>query len=55
MILGSDRRYGDQEGRRAKPRSDTIILVRLDPDKEAIAMMSIPRDLLVAIPGVGDR
>jgi polyisoprenyl-teichoic acid--peptidoglycan teichoic acid transferase len=52
MILGSDYRYGDREAG-IKPRSDTIILVRLDPDKEVIAMTSIPRDLLVEIPGVG--
>ena len=52
MILGSDMRYGDRE-MGLKPRSDTIILVRLDPDKEVIAMTSIPRDLLVEIPGYG--
>jgi len=52
MILGSDRRYGDAKDQ--PPRSDTIILVRLDPDKEVIAMTSIPRDLLVSIPGLGD-
>ena len=54
MILGSDERYGDKEAG-ATPRSDTIILVRLDPDKKVIAMMSIPRDLLVDIPGVGNQ
>jgi LCP family protein required for cell wall assembly len=54
MILGSDRRYGDKKAG-LKPRSDTIILVRLDPDKEVIAMTSIPRDLLVDIPGVGNQ
>ena len=54
MILGSDRRYGDKEAG-LKPRSDTIILVRLDPDKEVIAMMSIPRDLLVDDPRRRDR
>jgi LCP family protein required for cell wall assembly len=52
MILGSDRRSGDRK-RGLKPRSDTIILVRLDPDKNVIAIMSIPRDLLVDIPGLG--
>lgn len=50
MILGSDQRYGDKK-LGIKPRSDTIILVRLDPDKEATAVMSIPRDLKVDIPG----
>jgi polyisoprenyl-teichoic acid--peptidoglycan teichoic acid transferase len=54
MILGSDRRFGDKQAG-IPPRSDTIILVRLDPDKEVIAMMSIPRDLLVDIPRVGNQ
>ena len=49
MVLGSDARYGaDKRDRRA----DTIILVRLDPDKEATTIMSIPRDLKVRIPGI---
>jgi LCP family protein required for cell wall assembly len=52
MILGSDQRYGDKKAG-LKPRSDTIILVRLDPDKEATAVMSVPRDLKVKIPGYG--
>ena len=52
MILGSDQRYGDKK-LGLKPRSDTIILVRLDPDKEATAVMSVPRDLKVRIPGHG--
>jgi LCP family protein required for cell wall assembly len=53
MILGSDIRYADREAG-IPPRSDTILLVRLDPDKEVIAMTSSPRDLLVTVPGVGD-
>jgi polyisoprenyl-teichoic acid--peptidoglycan teichoic acid transferase len=53
MLLGSDRRpRGNKEGA-AGARSDTIMLVRLDPDKEAIAIMSLPRDLKVEIPGRG--
>ena len=52
MILGSDQRFGDKK-LGLKPRSDTIILVRLDPDKEATAVMSVPRDLKVKIPGYG--
>jgi LCP family protein required for cell wall assembly len=50
LILGSDKRAGDEE---EAGRSDTTILMRLDPDNEAIALMSIPRDLEVEIPGVG--
>ena len=53
MVLGSDERYGDKKAG-FKPRSDTIILVRLDPDKEATAIMSVPRDLKVDIPGHGN-
>jgi len=53
LLLGSDGRFGDGKGN--PPRSDTIIVVRLDPDKKATAIMSIPRDLKVTIPGVGVR
>ena len=52
MILGSDRRYADIEEKNPA-RSDTILLVRLDPSRAATAVMSIPRDLMVDIPGVG--
>jgi len=50
LILGSDKRASLKED---PGRSDTTILLRLDPDKETIAVMSIPRDLKVEIPGVG--
>ncbi len=52
LILGSDKRAG-AEFAEDPGRSDTTILLRLDPDKKAIAVMSIPRDLKVEIPGVG--
>jgi polyisoprenyl-teichoic acid--peptidoglycan teichoic acid transferase len=51
MILGSDKREGVD--RNSPPRSDTILLARADPDKDAIAVLSIPRDLKVHIPGHG--
>jgi polyisoprenyl-teichoic acid--peptidoglycan teichoic acid transferase len=50
VILGSDKRASEPED---PGRSDTTILLRLDPDNDAIALMSIPRDLKVEIPGVG--
>jgi len=50
LILGSDKRANLQED---PGRSDTTILLRLDPDTNAIAVMSIPRDLKVEIPGYG--
>jgi polyisoprenyl-teichoic acid--peptidoglycan teichoic acid transferase len=51
LIAGSDRRHGDKK-LGLKPRSDTIILVRIDPGK-GVALMSLPRDLKVSIPGHG--
>jgi LCP family protein required for cell wall assembly len=51
MIAGSDRRHGDKK-LGLKPRSDTIILMRVDPD-DGVALLSLPRDLKVAIPGHG--
>ena len=54
LILGSDRRpKNNTEGALNDARSDTIMLVRLNPDKEATAIMSLPRDLKVEIPGQG--
>jgi polyisoprenyl-teichoic acid--peptidoglycan teichoic acid transferase len=52
LILGSDKRAGE-EFAEDPGRSDTTILLRLDPDKSAIAVLSIPRDLKVEIPGYG--
>ena len=52
LILGSDERYGDRK-LKIKPRSDTIMLARVDPDTKRIAVMSLPRDLKVKIPGAG--
>ncbi len=48
LILGSDKR----PSLRSDPgRSDTTILLRVDPDQDAITLLSIPRDLKVNIPG----
>jgi polyisoprenyl-teichoic acid--peptidoglycan teichoic acid transferase len=51
LILGSDHRANEAEGEPA--RSDTTMLVRLNPDLNLISVMSIPRDLQVEIPGYG--
>jgi LCP family protein required for cell wall assembly len=53
LILGSDQRFVDIKAK-TPVRSDTIILLRLDPSKGATSVMSIPRDLKVHIPGHGD-
>jgi LCP family protein required for cell wall assembly len=50
LIIGSDKRASEPED---PGRSDTTMLLRLDPDRNAIALMSIPRDLKVEIPGYG--
>ena len=50
LIIGSDKRTtapGDPG------RSDTTMLLRVDPDKEYLALLSLPRDLKVEIPGYG--
>ncbi len=52
LVIGSDKRYQDEvEGNPA--RSDTLILVRLNPNRAATALLSIPRDLRTEIPGYG--
>jgi LCP family protein required for cell wall assembly len=48
MLLGSDRRP-PREGW----RTDVMILVSIDPHRKIVSMVSIPRDLYVAIPGYG--
>ena len=49
LILGSDIRPEIEE----KGRSDTTMLLRLDPDKNVLSLLSLPRDLKVNIPGYG--
>jgi LCP family protein required for cell wall assembly len=51
LLIGSDRR--EVLGAGDVGRSDTLILVRLDPRTKSISMLSIPRDLRVEIPGFG--
>jgi LCP family protein required for cell wall assembly len=52
LLLGSDERYADRVAGR-KSRSDTILLVRVDPGANAISVLSVPRDLKARIPGHG--
>ena len=47
MVLGSDHR--SIYGKNVRGNSDTMMLIRLDPDKAATSIMSIPRDLKVNI------
>jgi len=51
LVLGTDRRSGSKDlaDRLNPPHSDTILLVRLDPQHGQTSVMSIPRDLMVNI------
>jgi LCP family protein required for cell wall assembly len=51
LVLGSDGRGKSFSNARA----DSILLVRTDPGKHTIYMLSVPRDLRVPIPGNGDQ
>jgi polyisoprenyl-teichoic acid--peptidoglycan teichoic acid transferase len=53
LLIGSDKRAKGARDANAGGRSDTMILMRLDASKNAIALMSMPRDLKVRIPGHG--
>ena len=49
MVIGYDKRLGAESS--LGSRSDTIMLVRADPQKKVVSMLSFPRDLVVTIPG----
>jgi LCP family protein required for cell wall assembly len=55
LLMGSDERR-DQNGNISNgdvPHSDTMILLAVDTDQKKARMLSVPRDLLVSIPGYG--
>ena len=47
LVVGYDRRAGDTKG--VESRSDTIMLVRADPETQSISLLSFPRDLFVEV------
>ncbi len=49
LIMGLD--YRDWEAGETAPRTDTMILLTIDPLSSTAGMLSIPRDLYVSIPG----
>jgi LCP family protein required for cell wall assembly len=62
LVLGSDSRAGLSPGQQTQfgnaqsvlgQRSDTIIVVNVDPTLKRTVVLSIPRDLMVEIPGHG--
>jgi LCP family protein required for cell wall assembly len=52
LVLGIDRR--PEEGA-APSRTDTMILTTIVPLKPYVGMLSIPRDLWVTVPGIGEN
>jgi LCP family protein required for cell wall assembly len=53
LLLGTDHnKVGGREGDR---HSDSIMLVRTDPEHHRLAFLSIPRDLRVEIPGYSEQ
>ena len=47
LVIGYDRRAGEGAGTRS--RSDTVMLVRADPETKSVSLLSFPRDLFVEI------
>jgi LCP family protein required for cell wall assembly len=47
LVIGYDRRANEAKG--TPSRSDTVMLVRADPDAESISLLSFPRDLSVDV------
>jgi LCP family protein required for cell wall assembly len=47
LVIGYDRRANEAKG--TPSRSDTVMLIRADPDAESIALLSFPRDLSVEV------
>jgi LCP family protein required for cell wall assembly len=52
LVLGTDN--APLPGRSGDNHSDSIMIVRSDPSHHRIAYLSIPRDIVVPIPGVGN-
>jgi polyisoprenyl-teichoic acid--peptidoglycan teichoic acid transferase len=52
LVLGTDN--APLPGRSGDNHSDSIMVVRSDPGHHRIAYLSIPRDIVVPIPGVGN-
>jgi polyisoprenyl-teichoic acid--peptidoglycan teichoic acid transferase len=49
LLIGSDKRAKTAIDANTPPHSDTMILVRLDPNQPETTMLSIPRDLKVTL------
>ncbi len=49
LLLGLDARPGEATG-----RNDAVLVARINPEQRTAALLSLPRDLWVAIPGIGE-
>jgi LCP family protein required for cell wall assembly len=49
LLLGIDRRPGET----FPARTDAIMVARIEPRQQRVALLSLPRDLMVEIPGYG--
>ncbi len=52
LLLGTD--TSTAAGRSGDRHADSIIVIRTDPSHHRLAYLSIPRDLLVPVPGIGN-
>jgi polyisoprenyl-teichoic acid--peptidoglycan teichoic acid transferase len=52
LLLGTD--TSTAAGRSGDRHADSIMIVRTDPSHHRLAYLSIPRDMLVSVPGVGN-
>ncbi len=50
LLLGADTRAGEQIN---QPRTDTLMLLQLNPETGQASILSIPRDLYVEVPNYG--
>jgi polyisoprenyl-teichoic acid--peptidoglycan teichoic acid transferase len=61
LVVGSDSREGLDDadgssyGNVGGQRNDTTLVVRVEPDRKRVSMLSIPRDLVVPIAGAGEN
>jgi len=61
LVVGSDSREGqdDADGSRygdvGGERNDTTLVVRVEPARKRVSMLSIPRDLVVPVAGAGEN
>jgi LCP family protein required for cell wall assembly len=53
LLLGTD--HATVAGRETDQHSDSMMLIHTDPKRHRLVFLSLPRDLLVQIPGYGDQ